>query len=122
MVSQKKDCIGKVMSEREGLMEDREELVGLQPVDGRTLLTAGAHLFNAGAEPVRVNDQGYVTSVCWSPTLSVPLAMGFLKNGRARMGETLRLVDHLRGLDVAVSVTDPVAFDRSGGRARGQAD
>jgi methylglutamate dehydrogenase subunit C len=122
MVSQKKDCIGKVMSEREGLMEDREELVGLQPVDGRTLLSAGAHLFNVGTESVRVNDQGYVTSVCWSPTLRVPLAMGFLKNGRARMGETLRLVDHLRGLDVAVTVGDAVVFDPTGGRARGQAD
>ena len=119
MVSQKKECIGKVMSEREGLMDDREELVGLRPVDGTTLLTAGAFLFPEAAEPVRTNAQGYLTSACFSPTLGHPLALGFLLNGRVRHGERLRLVDHLRKIDVAVEVTDPVVFDPEGGRARG---
>ena len=118
MVSKKKDCIGKTLSERPGLMEDREELVGLRPVDGAGRLTAGAHLFRRDDPAIRVNDQGYVTSAGASPTLGMPLALGFLKNGRARHGEVVRLVDHLRKLETLCDVTHPVAFDPEGGRAR----
>ncbi|MEP5089728.1 MAG: sarcosine oxidase subunit alpha family protein, partial [Paracoccaceae bacterium] len=100
MVSAKKDCIGKTMSEREGLCElSREQLVGLKPVGTVKQLTAGAHLFNETDEAVRVNDQGYVTSVGFSPTLKSFLGLGFLKNGPERHGERLRMVGHLRGVE-----------------------
>ena len=120
MVSPKKDCIGKTMSQRPGLREPgREQLVGLQPIGPIKQLTAGAHLFNPGDAPTRMNDQGYVTSVGYSPTLDVNLAMGFLKDGHQRMGETIILVDHLRELQTPCKVTNIVAFDPSGGRMRG---
>ncbi|NBT33295.1 MAG: hypothetical protein EBT13_15745, partial [Rhodobacteraceae bacterium] len=67
----------------------------------------------------RVNDQGYVTSTCWSPTLNSTIALGFLKNGRARVGEVIRMVDHLRGIETLCEVCDPVFFDKEGGRLRG---
>jgi sarcosine oxidase subunit alpha len=122
MVSKKKDCIGFALSRRPGLLdEDREQLVGLVPVDPLAPVSAGAHLFDEGAQAVRVNDQGYVTSVCWSPTLSTNLALGFLKGGRARHGQVVRLVDHLRGHDTACRVVNPVFFDPEGGRMRGDA-
>ena len=60
-----------------------------------------------------------MTSVCWSPTLSSHLALAFLQDGRARHGEVIRLVDHLRGVDVPCTVTNPVFLDPEGGRARG---
>ena len=45
MVSQKKDCIGKTMSERPGLEQPgRERLVGLKPIGESRQLLAGAHL------------------------------------------------------------------------------
>ena len=120
MVSAKKDCIGKTASERPGLHGDhREQLVGLKPVDSKKELTAGAHVFNKGAEAIRVNDQGYLTSVCWSPTMQTSLAQGFLLNGRARHGEIVRVVDHLRGTDIDCEVCHPVFLDPEGGRARG---
>jgi len=120
MVSAKKDCIGKTMSMRPGLRDAaREQLVGLKPVGAVKQLTAGAHLFGADDDPVRVNDQGYVTSVGFSPTLGHMLALGFLKNGPARMGETVKLVDHLRGIQTLCQVVNPVFFDPDGGRARG---
>ncbi len=120
MVSQKKDCIGKAASERPGLSgPEREQLVGLRPVPASSTIGAGAHLFDEGAEPVRVNDRGYVTSVCWSPTLKTHLALAFLKNGRARHGSRVRLVDHLRRTDVPCEVVNPVFVDPEGGRARG---
>jgi sarcosine oxidase subunit alpha len=120
MVSKKKDCIGFTMSRRVGLLEDeREQLVGLRPVDPKAQVTAGAHLFAERAEAVRVNDEGYVTSVCWSPTLETGLALAFLERGRDRHGEVVRLVDHLRKVETLCEVTDPVFLDPEGGRMRG---
>lgn len=119
MISAKKDCIGKAAAGRAGMVGPaREQLVGLMPVLPEAALTAGAHLFPMGAEAVRVNDEGYVTSVGYSPTLGRWLGLGFLKNGRARQGETVRLVDHLRGLDVMCEVCDPVFFDKEGAKLR----
>ena len=66
----------------------------------------------------REGSEGYVTSVCWSPTLKATLAMGFLKNGRARHGDLIRIVDHLRGFDVLAEVCDPVFHDPAGEKLR----
>ena len=120
MLSAKKDFIGKTMAGRPGLSgAHREQLVGLRPVGVVRQLTAGSHLFDQGKEAIRENDQGYITSVGFSPTLGHMLALGFLKNGRARHGETIQMVDHLRGLNALCQVTDPVAFDPEGVRVRG---
>ncbi len=120
MVSPKKDCVGKVMAARPGMVADsREQLVGLRPVKAGTELTAGAHLFEPDAEAVRKNAQGYVTSVGYSPMLETYLALGFLRNGRARHGQKVMLIDHLRKRDVLCEVTDVVAYDPDGGRLRG---
>ncbi|MDH5798620.1 MAG: aminomethyltransferase family protein, partial [Paracoccaceae bacterium] len=120
MVSQKKDCIGKTMSERPGLAgSGREQLVGLRPVGAAKQLTAGAHLFETGAEALRENDLGYVTSVGYSPTQQSFLGLAFLKNGRARHGQQVRMVDHLREIEAICEITSPAFFDPDGGRMRG---
>jgi sarcosine oxidase subunit alpha len=119
MVSQKKDCIGKTASERPGLMEpDRERLIGLKPTGVVKQLTNGAHLFNRDDPAIRENDQGYITSVAFSPTLGHYIGLGFLKRGPERIGEDIRMVDHVRGIETTCKVCDPVFFDKDGGRAR----
>ena len=116
MVSAKKDCIGKAAATRPGMWgPEREQLVGLK---AQAPISAGAHLFVPGQEVHRETDQGYVTSVCWSPTVGAWLGLGFLKDGRARLGEKIRLVDHLRGLDVICEVTGPVFHDPEGEKLR----
>jgi sarcosine oxidase subunit alpha len=120
MVSPKKDCIGWASSRRPGLLEEeREQFVGLRPVVRSGTLTAGAHLWNRDDRAVRETDQGYVTSVCWSPTLDTSLGLGFLKRGRSRHGEVVRLVDALRGVETLCEICDPVFLDPEGGRMRG---
>ncbi|WP_299928972.1 sarcosine oxidase subunit alpha family protein [uncultured Pelagimonas sp.] len=120
MVSAKKDCIGKVMSRRPGLSgPERAQLVGLRPTAAIKEMPAGAHLFEAQSTATRENDLGYVTSTCYSPTLGEVRALALLQNGRARHGEVIKLVDHLRGVETLCEVTDPVAFDPEGGRLRG---
>jgi sarcosine oxidase subunit alpha len=120
MVSAKKDCIGKALSQRPGLLNPaRERLIGLRPVGAAKQLLAGAHLFEQGAEAVRVNSQGYITSACFSPTLGHPIALGFLKHGPDRIGEVIRMVDHLRQVETLCEVVLPVFVDPEGGRTRG---
>lgn len=120
MVSSKKDCIGKTAAAREALvMEDRDRLVGLKPVGPVKEMNAGAFVFAPDAAPTRVNQQGYTTSVCFSPTLGTNLALAFVRNGPNRVGEQLKLVDHLRDVETLVEICDPIFFDKDGGRARG---
>jgi sarcosine oxidase subunit alpha len=119
MVAKGKDCLGWASSRRPGLLEDREELVGLRPVARTGQVTAGAHMYRREEPALRENGQGYVTSACWSPTLDTTLGLGFLKGGRERHGEVVRLVDGLRGVETLCEVTDPVFLDSEGGRMRG---
>ncbi|MEL6959065.1 MAG: sarcosine oxidase subunit alpha family protein [Pseudomonadota bacterium] len=120
MVSQKKDCVGNAASRRPGLLDpQREQMVGLKPVDLKEKMTAGAHLFVAGADPVRENDQGYVTSVCHSPTLGHDIGFGFLKDGPNRIGEKVVLTDFVRNVSTVCEVCTPVFVDPEGGRVRG---
>ncbi len=118
MVSAKKDCIGKSAATRPGMTgPEREQLVGLKAI-GTGALTSGAHLFVPGTEVKRETDQGYATSVCFSPTLGRYIGLAFLKNGRARHGQRVRLVDHLRNVDTLCEVCDPVFHDPEGGKLR----
>ena len=118
MVSAKKDCIGKTMSARPGLVgPERQQLVGLKIATG-TPPCSGAHLFTPGDKVGREESQGYITSFAHSDLMGASLAMGFLKNGRARHGEKIRIVDHLRGLDLTAEVCDPVFHDKDGEKLR----
>jgi len=120
MISAKKDCIGKAASLRPGLNgPEREQLVGLMPFNSGEELSAGAHLYDEGEPSQRAFNRGYVTSVGYSPTLESWLALAFLRNGRARYGESVRLDDGLRGRKVMCRVVHPVFHDPEGGKMRG---
>ncbi|MFT5161370.1 MAG: heterotetrameric sarcosine oxidase alpha subunit, partial [Paracoccaceae bacterium] len=120
MVSAKKDSIGKVSSQRPGLHgATREQFVALKPMGPVKQLLGGAHLFNEGDETVRENDQGYITSHCFSPHLGHPIAQAFVLNGHSRMGEKIRMVDHLRKVETLCEICDPVHLDPKGDKLRG---
>ncbi|WP_322895151.1 MULTISPECIES: sarcosine oxidase subunit alpha family protein [unclassified Yoonia] len=120
MIDASKDCIGRAAARRQGLVDSaRERLIGLRAVEEGRRLTAGAHLFAKEAKAISANDEGYVTSACYSPTLDCYLGLAFLRHGPDRYGEVIRMVDHLRGVDTLAEVCAPVFFDPDGGRARG---
>ena len=120
MMAKKKDFIGKVMAQRPGLTDPaRPALVGLKPVDRAQRIRAGAHLLPVGAKPVAANDQGHVTSACFSPTLGHAIALGLLAHGPSRHGEQVVVHDPVRGADVLAEVCDPVFVDPEGVRLRG---
>ncbi|TQF76533.1 sarcosine oxidase subunit alpha, partial [Elioraea sp. Yellowstone] len=120
LVSSRKDCIGARMAQRPALADPaRPALVGLKPRDGRSAIRAGAHLLAPGVAATVANDEGYVTSACFSPTLGHPIALALLRRGPARIGETVRVYDPLRGGDTLAEVCAPVFVDQEGARIRG---
>lgn len=119
MVSQTKECIGNVLSQRpEMIREDAERLVGFQPVDRDTKLIAGSHFINKGDEANMDNDQGYLTSVAYSPTLGYSIGIGFIKNGHTRMGEIVRAVSPIHETEMDVEIVSAHFIDPEGGRQR----
>ena len=120
MMSRQKDFIGRRMAMRPALVaEGRAQLVGLRPVGPVKQMSAGAHLFEPGVELRRENSLGHVTSAGFSPVLGHFIGLALLRDGRARHGEQIRMIDRLRQLDVSCEVTPTVSIDPDGGRMRG---
>lgn len=113
MMSKKKDYVGRAMAEREAFHSpEREQLVGLRPVDPPDRIRAGSHLLSLKDEATLENDQGYVTSVAYSPMVGQWIGLGLLKRGRDRHGETVKVWDGLRGIHMHAQVVDPCFYDR----------
>lgn len=119
MMSQKKDFVGRVLSERLGLKDpSRPTLVGLRPTNTAEQLRAGAHLTILNVSPVAENDQGVVTSVAFSPSLGHWIGLGLLTRGAARQGERICAADPLRQNSIEVEVCSPIFIDPEGTRLR----
>jgi sarcosine oxidase subunit alpha len=72
-----------------------------------------------GAATTSANDQGWVSSVAWSPMMQTSIALGFVVSGNTRYGEVVRAADPLRGNDVEVEIVSPHFFDPEGRRLHG---
>ena len=119
MMSKKKDFIGRVLAQRQGLVDPaRPALVGIKPVDRSQRLRAGAHFLDIGARPGFDTDQGYVTSAAYSPMLGHWIGLGLLARGPDRHGERVRAFDPLRDGDIEVEVVSPYFYDPDGERLR----
>jgi len=122
MVSKKKDAIGMVLSQREGMTDPNGyRLVGVKPVNPEGRLTAGSHFLEIGAAPVIENDGGWLTSKVYSPHLGCDIALGYLKAGDQKMGRRMRAVNLLAKppTETEVEIVSPHFFDPEGERLRG---
>lgn len=120
MVSKTKDCIGSTLSKRAGLnTEDGLALVGFKPVDRSVGLKAGAHFVSRANTATIQDDEGWMTSVAYSPNLGHSIGLGFIKNGQNRMGEVVLATDPIRGLLTEVEISSAHFIDPEGGRLRG---
>lgn len=97
---------------------ERPIFVGFKPVDTAQRLRAGAHFLKVGVEPTTHNDEGYLTSVAYSPTSAIDPGPGFLKRGLERIGEQVRAYDPVRGSDILVEVCSPAFVDPEGEKQR----
>ncbi len=107
-----KDYVGKALLQRPALnCPDRLQLVGLQTTDPQAELKAGAHLLDPGCEPSMANDQGYVSSTCFSPTLNRTIALALLRRGRTRLGERIMVWNGLQNTETLATVCSPEHVD-----------
>jgi sarcosine oxidase subunit alpha len=117
MMSSKKDYIGRMMAGREGLVDkNRQCVAGIRPVDKSDRLRAGSHLLKKDDPPSMANDQGYITSVAWSPMLNLWVGLALVERGRERHGEIVKVFDGLRNIHIYAEICDPVHFDRENKR------
>ncbi|NRB02553.1 MAG: sarcosine oxidase subunit alpha, partial [Rhodobacteraceae bacterium] len=120
MVSKKKDSIGSKLSERPEMnRDDGMRLMGFRPVNRSDMLTAGAHFLTKGEPADMAHDQGWMTSVAYSPELGHSVGLGYLKRGKERIGEHVRAYDPVRGKDMMVEVCSAHHIDPEGVRQRG---
>ncbi|MGH8170768.1 MAG: sarcosine oxidase subunit alpha family protein, partial [Steroidobacteraceae bacterium] len=98
MMSSQKDYIGRVLAARPGLSApDRPALIGVKPLRPDARLRNGAHFLRIGARPSLANDEGFISSTTFSPTLRHWIGLGFLSGGQKRIGERVRAHDPLSG-------------------------
>jgi sarcosine oxidase subunit alpha len=120
MMSTKKNFIGRVMAQRPALIAvERPTLVGFVPVNAGERLRAGAQLLPLDTAKTAENDQGYLTSVVYSPTLGHWIGLGLLQQGPSRIGQRVRAYDPVRSGDVEVAIVSPAFVDPEGKRLHG---
>jgi len=113
LMSTKKDYIGRMMASREGLTDKRRQcIVGIRAVNKSDRIRAGSHLLWKNDPPSMANDQGYISSVAWSPMSERWLGLALLANGRERHGEIITIFDGLRDSQMPAEICDPVHYDR----------
>jgi sarcosine oxidase subunit alpha len=113
MMSSKKDYIGRMMASREGLTDKRRQcVVGVRPVNKSDRIRAGSHLLRKDDRPSMANDQGYISSVAWSPMSDQWVGLALLANGRERNGEIVTVFDGLRDSQMPAEICGPVHYDR----------
>jgi len=120
MVNSGKDCIGKTLSQRPEINGTPAiRLVGFKPVDNTQSLRAGAHFIARGATPSTHTDEGWMTSVAYSPALQCSIGLGYIQNGHERLGETVSAISPLHDEAIDVIITSPHFVDPEGDRLHG---
>lgn len=113
MVSAKKDdFIGRVMNMREGLKDPmRPALVGIKPKSPADKFASGSHILKIGDAVSLANDQGYVTSMCYSPNLGHAIGLALVKGGPERYGEEVVIWNGLAGTSITGILCNPAFVD-----------
>lgn len=77
------------MAREDCVRENRKQLVGLKTKDPQAVIPEGAQAVKDPNQPIPMDMLGHVTSSYYSANLGHSIAMGFIKDGLNRMGETV---------------------------------
>ena len=120
MISKKADSIGNILSERESFNGPNiATLSGFKPVQRSQKIEAGSHLISAGKTPTMENDEGWLSSVAFSPTLGHYIGLGFIERGHTRVGEKVFAVNLLQNKTTEVEIVSSHFVDPEGIKQRG---
>ena len=100
-------------------LPDAVKLVGFRPEDPMKKLIAGSHFIAQGKEANMQNDEGWMSSVAYSPSLGYSIGLGFIKSGDVRIGEVVRAVSPVHKTEMRVEIVSPHFIDPEGTRLRG---
>ena len=119
MLSKKKDFIGKRSLSREAFIEpNREKIVGIVPLDKKTMIPEGSHLVLDSNAPLPNSKLGHVSASCWSVEYNNPFSLAIVKNGKKRIGEKLYALSPLKNKVIPVEIVSSHYVDPKGERVR----
>lgn len=119
MANSKKDFIGRVLMNREGLQDtNRPVLTGFKSVNAQEPLQAGAIVLNSADMSAGADKLGHISSVTYSPEVGGNIALGFMRDATERRGERVFAAYPLRDKVIEVEICDPCFVDPTGGRMR----
>ncbi len=117
-VSEKKmfSFIGKRgMAREDCIRENRKQLVGLKAKDPNQVIPEGSQAVNDPDQSIPMDMLGHITSSYWSENLGHSIAMGYIKGGLNRIGETV-YYPQVDGLAIEAEICSPIFFDQAGER------
>ena len=119
MLSKKKDFIGKRSLNREAFLNPkREKIVGVIPLDKKTMIPEGSHLVSNSNAALPNPKLGHISASCWSVEFNNPFSLAILKEGKERIGEKLYALSPLKNKNIPVEIVSSHYVDPKGERAR----
>jgi sarcosine oxidase subunit alpha len=119
MLSKKKDFVGKRSLNREAFLSpDREKIVGVIPLDKKTMIPEGSHLVSDSSATLPNPKLGHISASCWSVEYNNPFSLAILKNGKKKIGEKLYALSPLKNTSIPVEIVSSHYVDPKGERVR----
>jgi len=119
MLSKKKDFIGKRSLNREAFLNlEREKIVGVVPLDKKTMIPEGSHLVSDGNGKLPNPKLGHISASCWSVEYNNPFSLAILKDGKKKIGEKLYALSPLKNKNIPVEIVSSHYVDPKGERVR----
>lgn len=103
------------MNRQDCVRENRKQLVGLKTKDPNVVIPEGAQAVLDPNGPIPMSMVGHITSSYWSANLGHSIAMGFIKGGLSKMGETV-YYPQADGSIIEAEICSSVFFDPQGER------
>ena len=119
MLSKKKDFIGKRSLNRVAFVNPgREKIVGVVPLDRKTMIPEGSHLVKDDKESLPNPKLGHISASCWSVEYNNPFSLAIVNDGKKRIGEKLYALSPLKDKKIAVEIVSSHYVDPKGERVR----
>ncbi len=119
LLSKKKDFVGKRSLNREAFLNpEREKIVGVVPLDKKTMIPEGSHLVLNKNAALPNPKLGHVSASCWSVEYNNPFSLAILKNGKKKIGERLFALSPLKNKSIEVEIVSSHYVDPKGERVR----
>jgi sarcosine oxidase subunit alpha len=119
MLSKKKDFIGKRSLNRTAFLNsERQKIVGVVPLDKKTMIPEGSHLVNDKNAKLPNPKLGHISASCWSVEYNNPFSLAILKDGKKKIGDKLYALSPLKNKCIPVEVVSSHYVDPKGERVR----